>query len=594
MSANAFAGLLEGFVGGMEEHRERERQEAEKQWERSKGMLEDVLSGRWGQPTPETVQEAMENMAELSQGPQKKKTGKGLSRLKGEYKQALPSLLQRMLAGDPYTDEQRPRGLQFGEMQGGPAGTGQAAPGPGDAGGPSMAAQLQLPGAEGQTTSQGRQTPDVAGTGERAGMTPPPGEADPTAERMQIAQGLNNATSRFGQGAGPAAIPQEGKLNKAAMDGAATLSENPPLQSRPLQQVPTGPRGMFMSPEQSQKQQLDMQRAGAIAQAGDIDAAYNYLQQTGKYDDSQIRSMLKLTQDPSMSQTTSHPFASTVPRKFSSPDGSQTETFFVYKDGSVRTVQGQPLPEGWIEPDALRGSRPRIDVFTHPGSGVSTVVDLDAVLAEGGQVDPSFGLPAGLPVGAEGRAPDRVPAEEAVRARSIKDAVDTSVGQQVSSQFMMTPEQQQEVRDTEAQRYGYDSYQALVEAGAAATTEAYAPPEGGLTPPPAGVATPGINEDPAGTPRGMGQEVGPQSIPGLQDLIDYSNRSEADDPQELVSRWLTINNTGGGDWLGGVDFMQELGMSPAEVMETAQADQSVMDYILSEVMKAINSSPTGR
>lgn len=555
-------GFLEGLASGFGEQaelaRERNRQKADQEWAQKKNFLDDVLSGRYGQPTPETLQEALQGMAELAQGPKPKK-GRGLKgRITGEMESALPSLLQRILSGEaPFTDEDRP---------------------------------------EGPVNAEGR--PDVSlqeraaptATEQTQGLPPPPGQQPSLIPQ----EGASPGFQRFAVQMPPASNMAESSLADAATRAAGQMGATGPLPSRAIRGTATpspmekkGPAGLFYSPDEAQRMALDASRREMLGGAGARRDVYQSHRDAG-IDDSLARSMEGWTQDPALSTTGGHPFASTTPRTFVNPaDPSQKETFWVYKDGGIRTKQGMELPPGWVEEGGSAGARPRLEVTTTP-DGRSYVHDLDRVLG-GDQtayaaLDPSTGLPTSVPIGPG----DRTITEDqpdVVRAQGIKDAIDDEVGTLAGATFGITPEELQVMQDQAAQRYGFDSYQAVVESGAA-PTQTRRPTGRSLPPPPSEESsyrgTPGIIPGP-GAPGGE-EWLAPFQIPD-ELTIDTAG------PEDLIN-WYFNNTAEGQSDLSGI------GGGDANLMaESAMEDPSYLDYIrqiLRDLSMRIHGSPTVR
>lgn len=549
-------GFLEGLISKageqMETRRAQNRDDAERKYKQQMDILEGTVAGKYGVPTKRTLSEALQGIAELSEGPKKKKGFK--AHMTGEMEDLVPMLLQRIGSDDtPLWEEGSETGVPYPGTPGiseGPGAPGQGGP-PGAPGGVGRAVPPELP-------------------------PPPTSQAQPVGgapEGMQRYEHTPEPTPppEFGQKPMPAATQTQSRLGGAAMSAAGLMQAGAEPLATP-EQLPTPPNegdGLFKSPQMQAQEAADLAQAKTMADAGNLDAAYSFFKEKG-YDDSQIRSLMSLTQDPARQQQAQSPFASANPVTFVNPeDPSQQGSFFVYKDGGVRSVDGQPLPPGWIEREGSQtGGRPRLDLFTD-ANGVTTVANLDAIYTgqgvQGTQVPSEYGLPTSMPVTSAQRAIPREPNEAAVVAAK-QMALDTrELSDKMTGFFAMDAEEEAAWKQSKAEERGYGSWAEYENAAVQVPTQ---PQQGAVAEPP--------------------PPLGGRRERTLQEIADDP---KAKDDDELIAKWMKLK--GGADWVGGIDFMQSLGLSPAELAEEAQ-DPDTRDWIISQIMQAIYESPTGR
>jgi hypothetical protein len=575
-------GLVEGAGEQMETRRQQAREDADRKYQQRMDILERTIKGAYGTPTRRTVSEALQGIAELSEGPKRKKGFK--ARMTGEMEDLVPLLLERIGSGD---ESLYAPGTMTGEGGEQPyPGTPGIIPGPG------------APGQGGEIPAG----PAGRGGGMDQGQLPPPpnsGPQDPGRPVEPVA-GAAPGFQRFAQPKPPTATQTEGRLAQANLGGAAQAAETGPLPAPPSQQQPQGQmtyaedEGLFKSPEQLDQEAALRGQAQSIAAAQGIHAAYQYLRSQGA-DDSLARSLLDKTQDPTTtSQASRAPFGSTTTNYYNPADpnapiipGRPSTTGPEIVDATT----GQPLPPGYV---ADRRSTSTSGGRRQYIAGPQGLVDPQEVMAGDAQVynypgdfTPAPGL-LGAPI--EARPTPMDPNREFEQAQRRRDGIQ----EQLDTIEDSTPDMVKAMSPEAPQRMQYEQQkQDAIAAGLAGSTFATlddldqflystdpeVPAAGAAAPAPGVGAATGRPEPPPGG-GDIATDLGWMGDVPIPDELEIDRA-----PDEQVLAWF-FNNTAEGQ-----QMLQQVG-DPNVMYSASKDDPSFLDEIREDLMnmsKAIHA-----
>jgi len=532
-----FAGMTNRFADDAVKAREQNRADADREYELKRGELEWAREQvEAGKADPGHMLGIMNDLAELSKGPKKKSGGLlNLKNLKGEYKTPELSFLDKMLSGELE---------QFNAQQNQQLPTGSPIP-PGGAG------QMQPP----------------PGPGPAQGGDPEGG--DPGGAESLAQQPVQPA--KFGRTPLPSPNASSGRLGGVVQEGTELLQNG----AKPLAGGPPPTGGFLRSEREMEQIAADQTRRGALAAARDIAAQYKYLTEVEGLEPNLARSALKMTQDPTLGfQGSSAGQNSATTHTFVDPQNSDAPPLTGRVINGVLTgLDGRPIP-----PNYIQWQRP-------PSSGSGRGGPL--VTLSGGvwrpdtgeqwQTPPGLGTTEGVgrtvnaPVMQANQEWERVDRRVSAIADQLADLDDAS-----GDMVLRAPE-----NNPYKQEY-LQKRQAIIDNGMAGMDMSYEDAQRYLYENDPEVEVTGGGQLGGGFPEAARTPApSPAASPAAQDDI------ATDD--DLVRVWLQQMGQGGKDNL--TQFAMATGLSPNQVMTYIMEDPETLDWVLSEVMKAIQASP---
>ena len=542
MPLGFLAGLAEGFGNEARGMRDKNARQAEIEWKRREKFFEDVVKGEvYGEATPEMLDMAMTDIAEMAQqgGP---KGAKGFkAKITGKQEMPTSQLLEAIMSGDHPLYQH----YQDGEMD-----PGQEA--------------LQREGIDERVSPSAAE--GLAGAAQEANqLTPPPGGrpqmsqvggAPEGYQRHEIQMPSPPAVPRVGAPKPPGVNSAQSELGDAAMRLAAQGQQDGPMQPSAQR-----PGGIFKSPDQVADETAGRAaRSRGTAAMGEADALAGVREAYPDMSQSDLYGAMSGEYRHPPTSASQHPFASTTITNFKGPDG-QVVSANPMKDGRWQ-IQGtdQTVPPGWVaEKSSGAGAAPSMIVGkdgillvdrANTGTGAHSYADL-------GQGDFSP-IERNVPITERGRYED-TPGINA--AKTAREAVDEAISTMFLNVFQPQPGQLEAAQNEEAAKYGFDSYASMLEQEGQ-DPRSWVPqgegqqdlgggfpqdPQGGSPYP----GTPGINPDAGPVVPGAGNpawnEAGwvSQSPPPLPSEIDYS------DIDKLLDYWFNHMQEGQEDLAGG-------------------------------------------